>query len=93
MTGFPLVPTMAGLMIQMADLLKFDFSFLRYMTNTAAALPVAYIRKLQALFPHVKIFSMYGLTECKRVSYLPPDQLEKRPDSVGISTSWPARTT
>jgi acyl-CoA synthetase (AMP-forming)/AMP-acid ligase II len=32
----------------------------------------------------VKIFSMYGLTECKRVSYLPPEQLDKRPDSVGI---------
>ena len=27
---------------------------------------------------------MYGLTECKRVSYLPPDQLDRRPDSVGI---------
>jgi acyl-CoA synthetase (AMP-forming)/AMP-acid ligase II len=28
---------------------------------------------------------MYGLTECKRVSYLPPEQLEQRPDSVGIA--------
>jgi acyl-CoA synthetase (AMP-forming)/AMP-acid ligase II len=27
---------------------------------------------------------MYGLTECKRVSFLPPDELERRPDSVGI---------
>ena len=83
-TGFPLVPTMAALLLQMENLAKFDFSALRYITNTAAALPVAYIRKLQALFPHVTIFSMYGLTECKRVSYLPPDQLDKRPDSVGI---------
>ena len=83
-TGFPLVPTMAALLLQMEDLSKFDFSALRYMTNTAAALPVAYIRKLQSLFPYVKIFSMYGLTECKRVSYLPPEQLDKRPDSVGI---------
>jgi long-chain acyl-CoA synthetase len=83
-TGFPLVPTMAALILQMEDLSRFDFSSLRYLTNTAAALPVAYIRKLQTLFPHVKIFSMYGLTECKRVSYLPPDQLDKRPDSVGI---------
>jgi len=83
-TGFPLVPTMAALLLQMEDLSKFDFRALKYMTNTAAALPVAYIRKLQALFPHVKIFSMYGLTECKRVSYLPPDQLDNRPDSVGI---------
>jgi len=27
---------------------------------------------------------MYGLTECKRVSYLPPDEVETKPDSVGI---------
>jgi len=26
---------------------------------------------------------MYGLTECKRVSYLPPEELERRPLSVG----------
>jgi long-chain acyl-CoA synthetase len=83
-TGFPLVPTMAALLLQMENLPKFDFSALRYITNTAAALPAAYIRKLQSLFPHVTIFSMYGLTECKRVSYLPPDQLDNRPDSVGI---------
>jgi acyl-CoA synthetase (AMP-forming)/AMP-acid ligase II len=27
---------------------------------------------------------MYGLTECKRVLYLPPEQLDVRPESVGI---------
>jgi acyl-CoA synthetase (AMP-forming)/AMP-acid ligase II len=27
---------------------------------------------------------MYGLTECIRVSYLPPDQLDERPTSSGI---------
>ena len=27
---------------------------------------------------------MYGLTECKRVSYVPPDQIDTKPDSVGI---------
>jgi len=26
---------------------------------------------------------MYGLTECKRVSYLPPEELKRRPTSVG----------
>ena len=30
-----------------------------------------------------EIFSMYGLTECKRVSYLPPDELAAHPASVG----------
>jgi len=54
-TGFPIVPTMVAILLQMEDLSKFDFSFLRYLTNTAAALPVAYIRILQALFAHVII--------------------------------------
>src|SRR5204862_3207526 len=81
-TGFPLVPTMAAILLQM-DLSQYDFSRVRYVTNTAAALPVEHIRRLRALFPHVTLYSMYGLTECKRVSYLPPDQLDIRPNSVG----------
>jgi acyl-CoA synthetase (AMP-forming)/AMP-acid ligase II len=38
---------------------------------------------LRAALPDVRLYSMYGLTECKRVSYLPPEQLDARPDSVG----------
>jgi long-chain acyl-CoA synthetase len=81
-TGFPIVPTVSALLLQM-DLSKYEFPKLRYVTNTAAALPVEHIRKLRALFPQVRLYSMYGLTECKRVSYLPPDQLDVRPSSVG----------
>ena len=65
------------------DLTKWDLSSLRYITNTAAALPTGHILKLRKLVPHAKIYSMYGLTECKRVSYLPPDQIDIRPTSVG----------
>jgi long-chain acyl-CoA synthetase len=83
-TGFPIVPTMLAILLQMENLAKFDFSSLRYISNTAAALPVAHIKKLRSMFPTVKVFSMYGLTECKRVSYLPPKYLESKPDSVGI---------
>ncbi len=67
----------------MDDIKRHDFSCLRYISNTAAALPVSHIQKLRELFPVTKIYSMYGLTECKRVSYLPPEQLDIRPDSVG----------
>ncbi|HEX5431956.1 MAG TPA: AMP-binding protein [Bryobacteraceae bacterium] len=81
-TGLPLVPTMAALLLQL-DWSGYNFPALRYITNTAAALPVQQIVRLRALFPHVKIYSMYGLTECKRVSYLPPDQIDIRPKSVG----------
>jgi amino acid adenylation domain-containing protein len=81
-TGLPLVPTMAAILLQM-DLSTYRFPALRYITNTAAALPVHQIAQLRKMFPHVKIYSMYGLTECKRVSYLPPDQIDIRPKSVG----------
>ena len=83
-TGFPIVPTIAALLLQMKDLDQFDFGSLRYITNTAAALPEAHIRRLIDLFPKVRIFSMYGLTECKRVAYMPPEWLAVRPGSVGI---------
>jgi len=82
-TGFPLVPTMAAILLQMKGLSPGRFPCLRYISNTAAALPPSHIERLQALFPAVRIYSMYGLTECKRVSYLPPDQLAARPASVG----------
>lgn len=82
-TGLPIVPTIAALLLRM-DLCKYDFSSLRYVTSTAAALPIEHLVKLRGIFPQAKIFSMYGLTECKRVSYLPPDQLDIRPGSVGI---------
>jgi acyl-CoA synthetase (AMP-forming)/AMP-acid ligase II len=84
-TGLPLVPTMAALILQMKDLTPGSFPSLRYITNTAAALPPAHIARLRELFPGVRLYSMYGLTECKRCTYLPPEQLDKRPGSVGIA--------
>jgi amino acid adenylation domain-containing protein len=81
-TGFPIVPTISAILLQM-DLREYDLSSLRYITNTGAALPTYHIRQLRGLFPHVRLYSMYGLTECKRVSYLPPDQIDVRPGSVG----------
>ena len=82
-TGFPIVPTISAILLQMDDLKKHNLEHLRYISNTAAALPVAHIQKLRESFPQTTVYSMYGLTECKRVSYLPPDQLDIRPTSVG----------
>jgi len=83
-TGFPGIPTIFAILVQM-DLSPYDLSALRYMTNTAAALPPAHIIRLRQKFPWVSLYSMYGLTETKRTLYLPPDQLDKRPGSVGIA--------
>ena len=67
------------------DLSAYDLSSLRYISNTAAALPVSHIERLCAKFPQASLYSMYGQTECKRVLYLPPHELKKRPGSVGIA--------
>jgi len=82
-TGFPGVPTIFAILLQMKDLKKYDLGSLRYITNTAAALPVTHIQQIREAFPQATLYSMYGLTECKRVSYLPPEELDRRPDSVG----------
>jgi acyl-CoA synthetase (AMP-forming)/AMP-acid ligase II len=82
-TGFPGVPTIYAILLGLKDLDKLDFSNLRYITNTAAALPPTHIEKLRKTFPHARIYSMYGLTECKRVSYLPPEEIDRHPSSIG----------
>jgi amino acid adenylation domain-containing protein len=84
-TGLPIVPTMASIILQMRDFRGDAFPHLRYITNTAAALPPAHIERLQELFPQARLYSMYGLTECKRCTWLPPSELRKRPGSVGIA--------
>lgn len=82
-TGFPIVPTMSALLLRMHELKSYEFKSLRYITNTGAHLPISHIKKLRQIFPHTKIYCMYGLTECKRVSYLEPDQIDAHPGSVG----------
>lgn len=83
-TGFPGVPTVFSLLLNI-DLYPYDLSSLRYLSNTAAALPVSHIQKIRQKFPWATLYSMYGLTETKRTLYLPPEQLDTRPDSVGIA--------
>lgn len=84
-TGFPGVPTIFALLAELKSSKSFDFSRIRYVTNTAAALPVKHITVLGEIFPAARIFSMYGLTECKRCTYLPPADLARKPTSVGVA--------
>ncbi len=82
-TGFPLVPSMAAMLLRMENIEEYDFSTLRYITSAGAALPVGHLRRLRRLAPHATIFNMYGLTECVRVCYLSGPELDERPASVG----------
>jgi amino acid adenylation domain-containing protein len=82
-TGLPLVPTTASIIVNMKGLGPGAFPDVRYITSTAAPLPPAHSARLQELFPNARIFSNYGLTENIRGTYLPPEELSRRPTSVG----------
>lgn len=83
-TGFPGVPSLFAILGEMATMRTQDFA-IRYVTNTTAALPLKHVLSLRTLFPRARIYSMYGLTECKRCTYLPPEDLDRKPGSVGIA--------
>jgi len=83
-TGFPIIPSISAMLLKLKKFPAPQLKSLRYITNTGAAWPVSHIRQLRKLLPEVKLYSMYGLSECKRVSYLPPELIDKFPDSVGI---------
>jgi long-chain acyl-CoA synthetase len=84
-TGFPIVPAIASSILQMKSLRPGAFAHLRYITNAGSALPPSHAERLQELFPAARIYSMYGMTECHRGTWLPPDQLRSHPGSVGIA--------
>ena len=82
-TVFPGVPTLFSSLLGMEELARFDLRSVRLLTNAAAALSINHVQRLRKTFPHAQLFSMYGLTECMRVTYLPPGEVEHRPGSVG----------
>lgn len=83
-TGLAGVPTLWTLLVQPnSSLHKTALPALRYITNTGGAMPQSVLAMLRKVLPTTKIYLMYGLTEAFRSTYLPPDELDRRPTSMG----------
>ena len=82
-TVFPGVPTIFSMLLAAHNRSALEFPTIGRVTNTAAALPADYVPKLKQIFPNALIYKMYGLTECKRVSYLEPELIGAKASSVG----------
>ncbi len=83
-TGLAGVPTLWSLLSQPNSTLdKQPLPDLRYITNTGGAMPQAVLKALRRALSTTKIFLMYGLTEAFRSTYLPPEELDRRPTSMG----------
>jgi len=58
-------------------------SCLRYFANTGGRMPLETLKRLRSIVPVAKPYLMYGLTEAFRATYLPPEEIDRRPDSIG----------
>ncbi|WP_333841284.1 acyl-CoA ligase (AMP-forming), exosortase A system-associated [Pelomicrobium sp.] len=56
---------------------------LRYIANTGGRMPLEILKTLRTRLPKTKVYLMYGLTEAFRSTYLPPEEVDRRPDSIG----------
>ena len=81
-TGLGLIPPL-WLQLLKRDWDHTRFPHWRYLTNTGGAMPVHATRELRRRLPNTRIYLMYGLTEAFRGTYLPPDEVDRRPTSIG----------
>lgn len=79
-TGLAAVPP---LWMQIARLAWPADCSLRYLTNSGGAMPQVTLAQLRQALPRATPYLMYGLTEAFRSTYLPPAELDRRPDSIG----------
>ncbi|WP_034263774.1 class I adenylate-forming enzyme family protein [Actinospica robiniae] len=82
-TVLPGVPSLADNLAKMLERYGGDLH-LRLLTNTGAAMPVQTLATLRQHVPTLKVQLMFGLTECKRVSIMPPDEDLRRPGASGL---------
>jgi acyl-CoA ligase (AMP-forming) (exosortase A-associated) len=60
-----------------------SFPDLRYITNSGGIFPVEAVRQYRSILPHTRIYLMYGLSEAFRSTYLPHEEIDRRPTSMG----------
>lgn len=82
-TILPGIPPLWLQLLTVDDFREEPLPALRAMTNTGGRLPVEAVRALRSAQPKARLFLMYGLTEAFRSTYLPPDEVDAHPDSIG----------
>jgi acyl-CoA synthetase (AMP-forming)/AMP-acid ligase II len=84
-TVLPAVPSLAASLARLLARRATPLPALRLLTNTGAAMPRPLTARLRECLPCLRIQLMYGLTECKRATIMPPDEDLHRPDACGVA--------
>lgn len=83
-TGFAGVPSHFQILLRSSSLRKKTFPHLRYVQQAGGHLAPSFVGDLREALPNTRVFVMYGATEATaRLSYLPPEMLEKKLGSIG----------
>jgi len=77
------VPPLWQQLLGVAAFRETPLETLRIMTNAGGRLPPESVRRLRLAQPQARLFLMYGLTEVFRSTFLPPDEVDAHPDSMG----------
>jgi acyl-coenzyme A synthetase/AMP-(fatty) acid ligase len=77
------IPSLWMRLLQVPAFRDVPLPALRIMTNAGGHLPTPMVRTLRRAQSGAHLFLMYGLTEVLRSTYLPPEELDRRPDSIG----------
>jgi len=84
-TGFSGVPSTFTILLNRSNVRSLKFDSLRYITQAGGAMAPAVQKDVAKVFAPAKLFIMYGATEASaRLSYLPPEDLERKWGSIGI---------
>src|SRR5204863_9789492 len=82
-TVLPAVPPLWTRLLRVPAFVETPLPGLRVITNAGGHLPAERVRALRRAQPGARLYLMYGLTEALRSTYLPPEEVDRRPDSIG----------
>ncbi|CAG8865613.1 Linear gramicidin synthase subunit D [Pseudomonas fluorescens] len=82
-TGMHIFPPVLYMLTTSADTCQYSIPSLRYISSSGQSIYTSHLKCVRRIFPRVEIYSSYGLTEYKRVSYLDPKFVDIKPASVG----------
>ena len=83
-TGVAGVPLLwIQLLTSGSPLSQAELPHLRYITNSGGAFPAELVACCRRGLPATRLYLMYGLSEAFRSTYLAPNEVERRPGSIG----------
>jgi amino acid adenylation domain-containing protein len=85
-TALPLMPAIMTRLFDrrfLSDEAALDLSHVRYVCSSGGRVSLDMLSQVRNIFSDAKFYSMYGLTEAFRSTYLPPEVILDRPNSIG----------